>query len=47
VLEKARRGVYRTGLRAHRQPPGSSGRPKSVAISMGVHWHARRMRRRP
>ena len=29
VLEKARRGVYCTRLRAHRQPPGSSCRPKS------------------
>ena len=27
VLEKARRGVYCTRLRAHRQPPGSPGRP--------------------
>ena len=28
-LEKARRGVYCTRSRAHRQPPGSPGRPKS------------------
>ena len=29
VLEKARRGVYCTRLRAHRQPPGSPGRLQS------------------